>query len=89
MTSSPESGSKVTRAEPFASQCNVGNVTLTEGAWNRDYIEELRNFPNGVYDDQVDASSRAFMELLEAPPLMHISDDVYNLALAARRKMRY
>jgi len=89
VTSSPESGSKVTRAEPFASQCNVGNVTLVEGSWNRDYIEELRNFPNGVYDDQVDASSRAFMELLEAPPLMHISDDVYNMALAARRKMRY
>ena len=89
VTSSPESGSKVTRAEPFASQCNVGNVTLTEGAWNRDYVEELRNFPNGVYDDQVDASSRAFMELLEAPPSMRISDEVYALAVASRRKIRY
>jgi predicted phage terminase large subunit-like protein len=63
--SSPETGSKVTRAEPYASQCNVGNVALVRAPWNRAYIEELRVFPNGAHDDQVDASSRAFAALVK------------------------
>ena len=62
--SSPETGDKVTRAEPLASQVNVGNVLLLRGAWNEDLIEEMRLFPNGAFDDQIDALSRAFAELL-------------------------
>ena len=58
--SSPESGDKVTRAEPFASQMNVGNVMMLKAPWNDAYVSELRLFPNGRHDDQVDASSRAF-----------------------------
>lgn len=58
--SSPETGDKVTRASPFASQVNVGNVRLVRGTWNQAYIEELRVFPSGAKKDQVDASSRAF-----------------------------
>lgn len=62
--SSPESGDKVTRAELLASQVNVGNVLMLRGAWNDALIEELRLFPNGAYDDQVDALSRAFEALM-------------------------
>ncbi len=65
--SSPESGDKVTRAEPFAAQINVGNVMMLRGSWNDAAIDELRMFPNGAFDDQVDALSRAFAELI-APP---------------------
>jgi predicted phage terminase large subunit-like protein len=65
VVSSPESGDKVTRAKPFAAQCNVGNVVLAGGGWVDAYRDELRAFPHGKYDDQVDASSRAFMELTE------------------------
>lgn len=61
---SPESGDKVTRATPFASQCNVGNVLLLKAPWNDPFIEELRLFPNGSFDDQVDAASRAYNGLL-------------------------
>lgn len=64
VTTSPESGDKETRAEPLASQVNVGNVLLLRGAWNEDVIEEMRLFPNGAFKDQVDAASRAFNELL-------------------------
>lgn len=60
VVSSPETGDKVTRAEPLASQVNVGNCYLVRGEWNRDFIDELRVFPNGAHDDQVDAASRAF-----------------------------
>lgn len=62
--SSPESGDKVTRAEPFASQVNVGNVVMLRGDWNRALIEEMRMFPNGTFDDQIDALSRAFSVLI-------------------------
>jgi hypothetical protein len=41
----------------------VGNVALAGGGWVDAYREELRAFPHGKHDDQVDASSRAFMEL--------------------------
>lgn len=61
---SPESGDKVTRAEPFASQINVGNVLMTRGPWNDALIEEMRLFPNGRFDDQIDALSRAFAGLI-------------------------
>lgn len=63
----PVSGDKMTRADPFSSQLNAGNVKLVKGEWNRDFIEELRAFPNGRHDDQVDAASDAFSEL-NAPP---------------------
>jgi len=61
---SPESGDKVTRAEPFASQVNVGNVLMLRAPWNDALREEMRMFPNGLFDDQVDGCSRAYSELL-------------------------
>ncbi len=61
---SPETGDKVTRAEPFASQVNVGNVVMLRGPWNDALINEMRVFPNGRHDDQIDACSRAFGELI-------------------------
>ena len=63
------SGSKVTRAKPFRSQVEAGNVYLVRAAWNEEYIRELCAFPTGDHDDQVDGSSTAFNAvLLEEPP---------------------
>ena len=62
---STETGDKIVRATPFASQVNVGNVVMLKGPWNKDFIDELQLFPNGVNDDQVDAASRAFNSLLQ------------------------
>lgn len=62
--SSPESGDKITRAEPLAAQINTGNVLVLKRSWNDAMREEMRMFPNGAHDDQVDALSRAFMELM-------------------------
>jgi len=56
----PQTGSKETRAEPLAAQVEAGNVDVVTGTWNKDFIEELRHFPRGVYKDQVDAASSAF-----------------------------
>jgi predicted phage terminase large subunit-like protein len=63
VTTSPETGDKVTRAEPFAAQVNVGNVMMLRGSWNKDLIDEMRMFPNGSFDDQIDSLSRAFAEV--------------------------
>jgi predicted phage terminase large subunit-like protein len=64
----PETGDKETRAEPFAAMVGAERVHMVKGDWNSLYIEELRNFPGGVLKDQVDASSRAFAELVGLPP---------------------
>ena len=60
VTTSPESGDKITRADPLAAQINVGNVLMVRGTWNDELINEMRMFPNGNNDDQIDALSRAF-----------------------------
>lgn len=59
-----ENGNKETRADGFASQVNAGNVKMLRASWNFEYLEELRAFPFGKYDDRVDASSRAFNKLI-------------------------
>ena len=59
----PSSGSKETRARPFASQVEAGNVKLVRGPWCQAYLDELVVFPHGTHDDQVDASSLAFNKL--------------------------
>lgn len=56
-------GSKITRAEPFASQWQQGNVMLLRGDWNKKYINEMVAFPEGLHDDVIDASSDAFNEI--------------------------
>lgn len=61
---SPESGDKELRAAPFASQAEQGNVKVVQGSWNGEYFDELVMFPKGKFKDQVDATSRAFAELI-------------------------
>lgn len=55
---------KVARADPFATQVNIGNVYLIRGLWNQTYIQELSLFWFGPFMDQVDASSLAFSILV-------------------------
>lgn len=56
-------GNKVARADAFATQVNDGNVTMVKGAWNSEYLAELRLFWFGPFKDQVDSSSLAFSAL--------------------------
>ncbi len=62
----PVSGDKVMRARPLAAQVNAGNVLMLRGDWNAALHHEMRNFPNGANDDQIDALSLAFDELTDS-----------------------
>jgi predicted phage terminase large subunit-like protein len=59
----PASGSKMVRADSFASQVNAGNVRMLKAPWNKRYLAQLASFPRGAHDDDVDSSSGAFNEL--------------------------
>lgn len=59
-TSSRETGSKMTRAMPVAAQIEARNLAMVQNRWNSAFLDELRDFPDGRKDDQVDALSRAF-----------------------------
>ena len=61
-----ETGAKATRAAPVASQVEARNFAIVRAGWNHAFLEELRDFPFGRKDDQVDALSRAFTMLTEA-----------------------
>lgn len=55
-----ETGDKETKAQPVAAQVGAGNVRIVRAAWMNDFILELEEFPDGKYDDQVDAFAGAF-----------------------------
>ena len=59
-SSSPETGSKVQRADPVATDAELGMVYIVRGPWNQDFIDEATLFPFGPFADQVDALSRAY-----------------------------
>ena len=63
-------GNKEVRANPFAAQCAVGNVKILAAPWNEAFLHELESFPNGKYDDQVDAVAGAFRRLIEDRPVV-------------------
>ncbi len=48
---------KVGRATPWLAKIDASNFCMVRGPWNRDFLHELEQFPNGAHDDQVDAVS--------------------------------
>lgn len=65
----PESGDKVTRAEPLSAQAEAGNVDILKtgdpnaDAWIEPFLNEVCIFPGSQFKDQTDAATRAFDEL--------------------------
>lgn len=56
-------GSKVIRAEPLRSAAEKRQLRMAAGAWNDAFIREASLFPDGEFDDQVDALSGAHQML--------------------------
>lgn len=59
-----ETGSKVVRLEPVSAQAEAGNIKLVRGPWNEAFLDEVCMLPSGAHDDQGDALSGAFAELV-------------------------
>jgi predicted phage terminase large subunit-like protein len=61
---SPGQDSKEGRARAVSPQVEAGNVLLPALAdWLPDYLSEMKAFPNGTNDDQVDMTSMALLRL--------------------------
>ena len=56
--------SKEERATALSVQINNGNVSMLKDTWNYDLISEMRSFPSSRNDDQVDALSSGFNNLV-------------------------
>lgn len=67
VTAERVTGSKMERAQPWASQLAGSNAVLVEGNWNRDFIDEHVSFPEGLFKDQVDAAAGAFNRIVLKP----------------------
>ena len=63
----PSNKSKIIRFQPFAAAAEAGLVDYVEGPWNDDYFDELELFDGSRKnkDDQVDATSDAFITLAQ------------------------
>lgn len=59
----PATGSKELRADPFAAQCQAGNVRILRRDWAPGFIAEACDFPNGANDDQIEQAAAAFAKL--------------------------
>jgi predicted phage terminase large subunit-like protein len=76
----PVTGDKEVRAGGVAAQANIGNLCMLRSAWNRAFTDELRLFPNGVNDDQVDALSDSYNHFVITKTPITISTEALNRA---------
>lgn len=59
----PTRQDKIVRARPYSDAWNIGLIKIVRGSWNGQFIECHRQFPNGVFKDEVDAAADAFKRL--------------------------
>lgn len=57
-------GNKVLRAEKLAAAAERGEIRVLRAPWNKEFFKELTRFPYVTHDDQVDACSGAFEDLI-------------------------
>jgi len=50
---------KITAASPASSQAEAGNIKVKKAHWNKDFYDEVENFPDATHDDIVDTLSGA------------------------------
>lgn len=65
----PESGDKVTRAEPFSAMwqgtetMEVGFVDVLIAPWNNEFFNQYESFPQSDFKDMVDGGANAFNQI--------------------------
>lgn len=53
-------GDKIARMSYVEPMFDAGNVHILAGAWNLDWLKEVKEFPSGKHDDQVDNMSAGY-----------------------------
>lgn len=67
---------KITRAKPVSAQAERGNIKVLRAPWNKEFFQELENFPDGAHDDIVDTLSGAFNYLATGLSLLDVSHNL-------------
>lgn len=67
----PRKGGKLMRAQAWLNVLEAGNFYMVEGAWNKAFLDELAEFPNGPNDDQMDGCSVAWESLTSSGRLLY------------------
>jgi predicted phage terminase large subunit-like protein len=62
------SANKVVRSAPFAAQWQAENVLMLHADWNPVVLNQYDGFPDGKFDDLVDAGADAFNDLTKHKP---------------------
>jgi predicted phage terminase large subunit-like protein len=62
------SANKVVRSAPFAAQWQAENVLMLRADWNSVVLNQYDGFPDGKFDDLVDAGADAFNDLTKHKP---------------------
>jgi predicted phage terminase large subunit-like protein len=65
-TVTKKDGDKTLRASGYAAQVNAGNVMMVDSPVARQFLEQMRVFPNGAHDDMIDATADAFNDLADS-----------------------
>jgi len=67
----PGKGGKLMRAQDWLNALEAGKIFLCRGDWNKSFIDELTEFPEGEHDDQIDAISIAWESLVRKQKLLY------------------
>lgn len=59
----PAGENKWIRAQPYIAAVDHGRIEMLRAKWNQVHKDELKDFPNGRYDDTVDSVSQGYNEL--------------------------
>lgn len=82
-------GSKLLAAGPLIGAMEKGRVGYLDAPWNQDWYDELEAFPEGMKDDQVDATSgcyRLVMGLIGQSPVWGRSQAVEELRASVNKQ---
>ena len=64
--SKPPVDSKISRVNSVSPFIESGRVTIVEGEWNREFLEEVCTFPNAKHDEMADVLVMAIDDALKA-----------------------
>lgn len=66
----PKGKDKLMRAQPWVNLVEAGNVYMVRAKWNKPLISEMKTFPEGDHDDQIDGITVSYESLFHKKTLV-------------------